>query len=255
MANSCLKILNKSAPSINIKSQYAYDAATGLYNYGYRDYSPQAGRFTTTDPIRDGSNWYAYVNNDPVNWKDPWGLDKVLTIYNIDPTPGIDEIINRSGDAGHTWVSMDGDHYGWGYDGAPSSGTIPGRLLRSREGNLDGRTVTSRYQKIITDEQADAIEAYFRELESAGTGYNLGGSGIYSNATMCTEAVVNALTSSGALTPEEAAIITAQYQPWINSFPYPIPPGFEEMALIVAGLTSPNPNEFGGRLNQLNKNN
>jgi RHS repeat-associated protein len=52
-----------------------YNAGTGLYNYGYRDYRPQAARFTTVDPIRDGSNWYAYVNNDPVNWIDPWGLE------------------------------------------------------------------------------------------------------------------------------------------------------------------------------------
>ena len=32
---------------------------TGLYNYGYRDYSPQTVRFTTVDPIRDGANWFA----------------------------------------------------------------------------------------------------------------------------------------------------------------------------------------------------
>jgi len=51
-----------------------YDTATGLYNYGYRDYRPQAARFTTVDPIRDGSNWFAYVRNDPVNWVDLWGL-------------------------------------------------------------------------------------------------------------------------------------------------------------------------------------
>jgi RHS repeat-associated protein len=51
-----------------------YDATTGLYNYGYRDYQPEAARFTTTDPIRDGANWFAYVNNDPVNYVDLWGL-------------------------------------------------------------------------------------------------------------------------------------------------------------------------------------
>ncbi|MCI6478906.1 MAG: peptidoglycan DD-metalloendopeptidase family protein, partial [Spirochaetia bacterium] len=51
-----------------------YDSITGLYNYGYRDYSPQSVRFTTVDPIRDGSNWFAYVNNDPVNYVDLWGL-------------------------------------------------------------------------------------------------------------------------------------------------------------------------------------
>jgi RHS repeat-associated protein len=52
-----------------------YDNATGLYNYGYRDYKPEAARFTTVDPIRDGTNWFAYVNNDPVNYVDPWGLN------------------------------------------------------------------------------------------------------------------------------------------------------------------------------------
>jgi len=51
-----------------------YDKITGLYNYGYRDYSPQTVRFTTVDPIRDGANWFAYVNNDPVNYVDLWGL-------------------------------------------------------------------------------------------------------------------------------------------------------------------------------------
>ena len=52
-----------------------FDTATGLYNYGFRDYRPHSARFTTLDPIRDGNNWYIYVNNDPVNWIDLWGLD------------------------------------------------------------------------------------------------------------------------------------------------------------------------------------
>jgi RHS repeat-associated protein len=54
-----------------------YDVATGMYNYGYRDYTPELARFTTVDPIRDGSNWFAYVNNDPVNWVDPDGREVI----------------------------------------------------------------------------------------------------------------------------------------------------------------------------------
>ena len=50
------------------------DPTSRLYNYGYRDYASQSARFTTVDPIRDGSNWFAYVNNDPVNFVDLWGL-------------------------------------------------------------------------------------------------------------------------------------------------------------------------------------
>jgi RHS repeat-associated protein len=55
-----------------------YDTTTGMYNYGYRDYQPEVARFTTVDPIRDGANWFAYVNNDPVNYVDLWGLNSAL---------------------------------------------------------------------------------------------------------------------------------------------------------------------------------
>ncbi|MBR4824340.1 MAG: RHS repeat-associated core domain-containing protein [Spirochaetaceae bacterium] len=51
-----------------------YDIGTGLYDYGFRDYSPNNARFTTIDPIKDGSNWFSYVVNDPVNYVDPLGL-------------------------------------------------------------------------------------------------------------------------------------------------------------------------------------
>ena len=51
-----------------------YNATTELYDYGFRDYSPEIARFTTVDPIRDGRNWYSYVVNDPVNYVDLWGL-------------------------------------------------------------------------------------------------------------------------------------------------------------------------------------
>ncbi len=51
-----------------------HDPSTKLYNYGYRDYAPNTARFTTVDPIRDGMNWFAYCNNDPVNFVDPDGL-------------------------------------------------------------------------------------------------------------------------------------------------------------------------------------
>jgi RHS repeat-associated protein len=61
----------------------SYDSAAGLYNYGYRDYKPEAARFTTVDPVRDGANWFAYVNNDPVNWVDLWGLESAATYSSL----------------------------------------------------------------------------------------------------------------------------------------------------------------------------
>jgi RHS repeat-associated protein len=64
-----------------------YDTATGMYNYGYRDYQPEVARFTTIDPIRDGVNWFVYVNNDPVNYIDLWGLEDVYFIYTYTDSP------------------------------------------------------------------------------------------------------------------------------------------------------------------------
>ncbi|WP_319562713.1 RHS repeat-associated core domain-containing protein [Marispirochaeta sp.] len=55
-----------------------FDPKVGLYDYGFRDYKPEVSRWTTVDPIRDGRNWYAYVENDPVNLRDLWGLEVLI---------------------------------------------------------------------------------------------------------------------------------------------------------------------------------
>jgi RHS repeat-associated protein len=73
-----------------------YDTATGMYNYGYRDYAPEAARFTTVDPIRDGANWFAYVNNDPVNYTDPFGLT-ASDVRNSAPASNIGQIPDEYG--------------------------------------------------------------------------------------------------------------------------------------------------------------
>ena len=54
-----------------------YDAESGLYYYRARYYDPRAGRFLTKDPIGFGGgdvNLYRYVQNNPLNWVDPFGL-------------------------------------------------------------------------------------------------------------------------------------------------------------------------------------
>ncbi|MBN2526256.1 MAG: hypothetical protein JXR76_07670 [Deltaproteobacteria bacterium] len=56
-----------------------YDLATGHFNFGFRDYYPALGAFTTEDPIREGANWYRYCESDPVNHIDALGL------ANVDP--------------------------------------------------------------------------------------------------------------------------------------------------------------------------
>lgn len=47
--------------------------STGQNYFNARWYDPDLGRFTTEDPIRDGLNWYAYANNNPLRFVDPSG--------------------------------------------------------------------------------------------------------------------------------------------------------------------------------------
>ena len=64
-----------SSNPIRFSTKY-YDTEARLYYYGYRYYSPDMGRWLSRDPIeeRGGLNLYAFVNNDPVNKWDLWGM-------------------------------------------------------------------------------------------------------------------------------------------------------------------------------------
>ena len=54
------------------------DRETGLYYYRARYYDPDVGRFLTEDPLgfEAGLNFYAYIDNNPVNFTDPMGLQR-----------------------------------------------------------------------------------------------------------------------------------------------------------------------------------
>ena len=70
----------------NVRQRYAdtrLDDATGLDHTLWRKLEPMSGRWTTPDPyggnlkmlVPQSFNRYAYVENDPVNFVDPSGLD------------------------------------------------------------------------------------------------------------------------------------------------------------------------------------
>jgi RHS repeat-associated protein len=57
----------------------SFDAAVGMYDYGYRWYDASVGRFASEDPsgFKAGDmNLYRYVGNNPWNATDPTGLRK-----------------------------------------------------------------------------------------------------------------------------------------------------------------------------------
>ncbi|HEC76484.1 MAG TPA: hypothetical protein ENI33_04410, partial [Thermoplasmatales archaeon] len=58
-----------------------WDTEAGLYYYRNRYYDAEIGRFITQDPmgLKGGINLYAYVNNNPINFIDPFGLETKST--------------------------------------------------------------------------------------------------------------------------------------------------------------------------------
>ncbi|HEX3047778.1 MAG TPA: RHS repeat-associated core domain-containing protein [Bacillota bacterium] len=78
----CLGTVTSYVDNITVAACYGdYDYTgkkisqdTGLVYFGARFYDPEVGRFITQDPVKDGLNWYAYCNDNPVMYVDLTGL-------------------------------------------------------------------------------------------------------------------------------------------------------------------------------------
>ena len=74
--------LSSSGPKAGV-NQYWFsgelqDSEVDCYHFPRRAYAPSLQRWLSVDPIAEngGLNLYAYVSNDPINWIDPYGLEK-----------------------------------------------------------------------------------------------------------------------------------------------------------------------------------
>ncbi len=72
---------NTTASTGTVRNYFQYtgrefDPETGIYEYRARYFDPTIGRFISEDPLKFGAgiDFYAYVNNRPLNMKDPFGL-------------------------------------------------------------------------------------------------------------------------------------------------------------------------------------
>jgi RHS repeat-associated protein len=67
------EVYNLGTADVAYKFTYKEKDNTGLDYFGARFYDPEVGRFITPDPAKVGSNWYAYCNNNPLDYIDPNG--------------------------------------------------------------------------------------------------------------------------------------------------------------------------------------
>ena len=119
---------------------------------------PAQARFLQTDPVgyKDQVNLYAYVGNDPVDNRDPTGLDTevVLQSYSIDTAPiqgdyGHQYILMRDTETGVTVISRAGPS-------SPYPGGVSGAITGSPSRGSDGRTVTLVTQMTPAAKSADS---------------------------------------------------------------------------------------------------
>jgi RHS repeat-associated protein len=73
-------VIADSDPTFTVPFGFAgglHDRDANLVRFGYRDYNPEIGRWTAKDPIWFSGgdvDLYGYVQNNPINWIDPYGL-------------------------------------------------------------------------------------------------------------------------------------------------------------------------------------
>jgi RHS repeat-associated protein len=82
-------ITNGTPLNLGFPGQY-YDAESGLWNNGFRDYSPALGGYVESDPmgLAAGINTYTYVGANPIASIDAWGLAQQLSYSTINGGPG-----------------------------------------------------------------------------------------------------------------------------------------------------------------------
>lgn len=138
---------------------------TGLVRFGFRDYDPVVGRWTARDPIFFGGgqgNLFGYCGNDPINAKDPLGLDATISLY-----PG-------AGGFGHVGIGINTKSTVGRYPAEGSSG-IDMFLGNDVSGEIrpDQRCAERTITLNSTSEQDKAMQDYIEQAMNDPGNYNL----------------------------------------------------------------------------------
>lgn len=138
-------------PDFMYKGMY-YHSRSGKYLTLYRAYDPKLGRWLSRDPL-SATPSYDYCGNDPINRRDPLGLDPYLDIYKSRQEAGLDafkqEGLNqKTADTGNEqgfFIYQDPDSHLYGYTppfGGSSSLISAAEWLRHKQSDLDKKGIT-----------------------------------------------------------------------------------------------------------------
>ena len=120
-----------------------YDSEINQIYLRARYYNPSLGRFTQSDPARDGMNWYVYCGNNPVGRVDPTGMiwDDILkeTLQQLSRIPKLKSVAKKFWEIGSE-LFLDNQ----GYDTAAwllrhSLEDNPGYVYRNNDSDLARR--------------------------------------------------------------------------------------------------------------------
>ena len=132
------------------------------YSFLFRDYNPNQGKWTTTDPFGypDGWNNLAYVNNG-VTIAIDWLGANLYELYDKNAVQNRGHILPFA-----TWQNADGRWYAKGYDYGAKSSSNTGRVVYSASGNSE----------------MDVIRSIIRQSDSSGTRFEEMSKWIISNS-------------------------------------------------------------------------
>jgi len=193
---------NEKVSDINDTNPFRYcgeyfDGETGLIYLRARYYDPSVGRFISEDPVRAGTNWYIYANNNPIMFIDPMGEDAII----ITNSNSVDlPVLGKQGHTSALYQDADGKWYYtyWG-DKAVAVIRIPDEYMISLDDFNTGlnkflsengfSNITSDYTDatyIVGDFTAslkaayDDVDTAANHKKSTGTTYSLDdGSKVY----------------------------------------------------------------------------
>ncbi len=152
--------------SLPFASTYTYtgrewDAEAGLYYYRARYYDPSLGRFISEDPIgfAGGTNFYAYVENNPLKWVDPWGLWNFASEYGTTGTDLTSAITNIEDDVDSIYDNI------VNHD-ATVTFTTNGTHTAANSRHYTGNAVDLRVWGFTAAQRQQAVDTLRRELGS-----------------------------------------------------------------------------------------